>query len=374
MIRVLHVFGDLGAFGGAEKWFLDILKLRDSRVHFDFLTSVCAPSVACEVAAAGSTIHYVPFSHSPLPYSTLNPYLNSARNILRQHNYDALHVHQFDLAGELLRIAYLEHIPKRIFTIHATKYNNINPLRKLAFVTHGKPWILHYSTNILPCSQLAAQNFNCQNLTKTNIIYPAINPQNFTFNTTTKNNLKSKYLHEFNIPQNKTIIGHIGRFTKQKNHQFLIKLLDKLIQNNNNFHAVLIGTGELLPQITNTINTHNLQNHITLAGNRNDIPSLANSLFDVLVLPSLYEGLPIVAIECLATGLAIVLSDKITTELNEFFPNRIFHEKLELENWINTIKLAINKKINSQLATKQLLNSPFNIKNSLEKLINVYEK
>ncbi|MDR2643509.1 MAG: glycosyltransferase [Planctomycetaceae bacterium] len=373
-IRVLHVFGDLGCAGGAEKWFLEILKLQDPRIQFDFITSVCNKSVADEVTALGATIHYIPFSHSSIPFCIFNPYLNSARKILQQHKYDVLHVHQFDLAGELLRIAQLEQVKTRVMTIHASKYDNPRILRRLAYLICGKNWIFKHATNILPCSQYAAQSFNCTNPLKTKIIYPAINPTYYNLNSKKQSQLKSYYQNIFNIPPNSITIGHIGRFTKQKNHQFLIKLLAQLIQDNKNIHALLIGTGELLPKIKQDIVKLDLQKHIILAGKRNDVPNIINSIFDVLVLPSLYEGLPIVALEALASGLAVVLSDKITTELDDYFSNRIFREKLEIKNWLNAIPLAINAKINNQEAMTEFLNSPFNIKNSLENLINIYNK
>jgi hypothetical protein len=83
--------------------------------------------------------------------------------------------------------------------------------------------------------------------------------------------------------------------------------------------------------------------------------------------------LPTVAIEALATGLSVVYSDKITTELDQFFPTRIFREELKIDNWINATKNAINSKTKPQTAITELLNSPFSVRNSLEEIIAVYE-
>ncbi|MDR1484527.1 MAG: glycosyltransferase [Planctomycetaceae bacterium] len=371
-VSVLHVFGNLGSAGGAEKWFLELFKLQDPRIHFDFVSSIYNENLHNEITSLGSQIHYVPFSHSPLPLSRFNPYLHAVRKILQNNSYNAIHVHQFDLAGEILRIAQQENIQKRIMTLHASAYHNTHPIRNLVFHTCGQNWIRKYATNILPCSQLAAKNFNCTNSPKTKIIPPAINTKHFNINNTTKLKLKNHYLNTFNIPQNKTIIGHIGRFTKQKNHHFLIQLLSQLIKLNKNIHAILIGTGELLPKIKQNINKLNLQKHITLAEQRNDVPNIIASMFDVLVLPSLYEGLPTVALEALATGLAVVYSDKISPELEQFFPARIFREQLKIENWLNTIPLAINAKIKPQTALNEIINSPFSINSSLKNLAEIY--
>ncbi|MDR0391121.1 MAG: glycosyltransferase, partial [Planctomycetaceae bacterium] len=288
----MHVFGDLGCAGGAEKWFREILKLQDPRIKFDFLTSTHNKIIDDEITALGSKIHYVPFSRSPLPFCAFNPYLYAVREIIRQHQYDVLHVHQFDLAGELLRIAQHEHIPKRIMTIHSSLYNNPNILRQFVYYTCGRNWIFKYATNILPCSEYVAQTFNCANSPKTKIILTSINPEHFRFNNTNTNQLKEHYQNIFNIPQNATIIGHIGRFVKSKNHQFLIQLLAQMIKHDNNIYAILIGTGELFSKIRATINHLNLQDRIILVGRRDDVYQIISSMFDVLVLPSFYEGLP----------------------------------------------------------------------------------
>ncbi|MDR2346263.1 MAG: glycosyltransferase [Planctomycetaceae bacterium] len=373
-IRILHFFGNLSSSGGAEKWFLDLMRLNDSRIHFDFLTSICDKTLEDEINSLGSVVHRVPFSRSPFPLSCFNSYLNSVRNILRTNKYDAVHVHQFDLSGEILRIAAEENVSTRLISIHSSNYDNTRIHRRLVYYLFGRRWIFHYATNILPCSNLAAESFNCVNLSKTKIIYPSINPEYFKIDNSKRAELQTKYKNFFNIPQDAIVIGHIGRFTQLKNHQFLIQLLADMIYQNEKIYAVLVGTGELFEKIRQNIIDAGIEKHVILTGKRDDVPAIIGTLFDVLVLPSLYEGLPIAAIESLAMGLNVVYSDKISQELDQFFPTRIFREKLEINNWIETILKAVKSRIEPEKAMIELINSPFAIQFSLEKLIEIYTR
>jgi glycosyltransferase EpsF len=383
MMRVLHFFGDLGSVGGAERWFLDLLRQGDSRVRFDFLVNICKDDTADEVRKYGSKIFQIPFSRSPFPYCFLNPYLLAVRRILRANEYDAVHVHQFDLAGEILRIAANENIPKRVMTVHSSQYDNTRIHRRLVHYIWGRQWIFQYATDILPCSKLVESTF-IKNYPKqkTKIIYPSINTDflkkinqqnnNLTPKNSDDTNLRNDYRRIFGIPQNAVVIGHVGRFTRQKNHEFLVRFLSEAMNRDKRIYAVLVGTGNLFGKINQIVQKAGLSERIILAGVRDDVPSMMTSLFDVLVLPSLYEGLPVVAVEALGAGLGVIYSDKITDELDQFFPLRTFRCQLKIEDWLETITKAIAAKNDPSKALTEITNSPFNIKSALQQLISVY--
>ncbi|MDR3199185.1 MAG: glycosyltransferase [Planctomycetaceae bacterium] len=158
-IRVLQIFGVLSRAGGAEKWILDLLQLHDPRVRFDFLLSVDDGLLVPEVRRLGSTVYLVPFSRSPLPWSWGNPYLSGVREVLHNNRYDVVHVHQFDLSGEILRIAAQEQVPVRVMSVHAAKYENPRFYRRLVHRIYGRPYIFRYATDILPCSRTVAEFF-----------------------------------------------------------------------------------------------------------------------------------------------------------------------------------------------------------------------
>ncbi|MDR2171386.1 MAG: glycosyltransferase [Planctomycetaceae bacterium] len=373
-IRVLHIFGDLCSLGGAERWVLDMFRLCDSRVCFDFLVSVDSGVILDEVRGLGSCVYYVPFSRSCFPLSCLNSYLSGVRKILRRGCYDVVHVHQFDLSGEILRVAFEEGVPKRVISFHASCYTNDRIHRWLSYNFFGRRWIFRYATDILPVSGLVSAALCCDGNSKTKIIYPAINLECFKISDIGRVELRKKYEGIFGIPSGAIVLGHVGRFAYQKNHRFLLRLLLSLSYQDERIYGLFIGGGELFDQIYRESVIMGLSRRIIFTGRRDDVVGIICSLFDVFVLPSLYEGLPIVMIESLAAGLGVIYSDKITTELDQFFPNRTFREKLKVENWAAAIPKALNAKIKSKDAITELQKSPFTIQTSLEKLIEVYEK
>lgn len=118
---------------------------------------------------------------------------------------------------------------------------------------------------------------------------------------------------EFNI-EGKFVVGHIGRFSHQKNHNFLIDVFAEIRKKNSDAVLLLVGDGELKGQVQNKVKQLGLDNSVIFAGIRKDIPALLSAM-DVFVFPSLYEGMPNTVIEAQATGLPCIISDCITSEV-----------------------------------------------------------
>jgi len=117
------------------------------------------------------------------------------------------------------------------------------------------------------------------------------------------------------IPNKAFVLGHIGRFHTQKNHHFLLRILENLVQREARVHLLLVGEGYLRQRIKELVVSKHLSSYVTFAGIREDVPSLMIGAMDIFVLPSLYEGLPGVGIEAQAAGLSCFLADTITTEV-----------------------------------------------------------
>lgn len=112
------------------------------------------------------------------------------------------------------------------------------------------------------------------------------------------------------IDRNAYVVGHIGRFAKEKNHVFLLKIFQAIVDRKPNAHLLLIGSGELKEQITQVIAESKWKDRVTILSHRTDIPELLHAM-DVLVFPSLYEGLSVTLVEAQASGLKCVISDTI---------------------------------------------------------------
>lgn len=143
---------------------------------------------------------------------------------------------------------------------------------------------------------------------------------------------------ELGIDADALVVGHVGRFAHQKNHDFLIEAFAKLLNIRPDARLVLVGKGELEDEVRGKSDALGVLPRIVFTGVRSDLPALL-SAFDVLALPSFYEGMPNVVIEAQAAGLTCVVSDTVTrqadvTGLVEFLPID------NAEAWSNALKSA----------------------------------
>ncbi|WP_010630803.1 glycosyltransferase [Sporolactobacillus vineae] len=143
---------------------------------------------------------------------------------------------------------------------------------------------------------------------KVHIINNAIDCEKFRF----REDVRQAVRKQLNIDSD-TVIGHVGRFVDQKNHDFLIDLFSAIHQRNEQTKLLMIGEGELRPVVEKKVNALGLDQAVLFLGKRKDIPELM-WIMDAFVLPSRFEGLPVSAVEAQAAGLPLVLSDTISRE------------------------------------------------------------
>ena len=126
---------------------------------------------------------------------------------------------------------------------------------------------------------------------------------------------KRKQIREaLQLPDSTLVVGHVGRFTYQKNHEFLIEVFAALAAKERDCHLLLIGDGEDRKRIREMAERLGLSDRVTMTGNVDNVSDYMQAM-DVFVMPSRFEGLPIVGVEAQATGLPMVLSDAITREI-----------------------------------------------------------
>lgn len=115
------------------------------------------------------------------------------------------------------------------------------------------------------------------------------------------------------IPKEAFVVGHVGRFSQAKNHGFLLKVFKEITNRKSNAHLLLIGNGELEMEVRKQIDELKLSAKVTILSHRTDIPELLSAM-DVMVVPSLYEGLSCTLVEAQASGLRCVVSDSVNQE------------------------------------------------------------
>ena len=144
----------------------------------------------------------------------------------------------------------------------------------------------------------------------------------------------------------------MGRFHFQKNHTQLIKIYKKFLEKNSNSILLLVGTGNLMDEIKQLVHREGIEGNVLFLGNRSDVNDLMQAM-DVLLFPSLFEGLPVTLIEAQAAGLPCVISDKITKQAQ--ITDLIKYESLDapLENWVDDIEQSLLIKRSDYLGTIQ---------------------
>ena len=203
-------------------------------------------------------------------------------------------------------------------------------------------------------------------LTNTSSSNNAIDLDKFKYNKS----IREKKRKELKISDDTIVIGHIGRFVKQKNHDFLIDIFNEIHKCNKESILLLAGQGPLQEEIKNKVKQLNIDKNVYFLGQRSDVNELYQ-VFDVFLLPSLYEGLPVVGVEAQATGNLCFLSDAMTKETKVLDSTRFVSLKKSAEEWANEI-LNCLKEYKKHDTTREVSKYGFNIKVEVKKMEDKY--
>ncbi|MDT2670808.1 glycosyltransferase family 1 protein [Enterococcus dongliensis] len=305
MKRVLHFQGRMG-LGGAESFMMNLYRKIDrDNFQFDFLIYDDFKNVQDyhnEIKKLGGRIFVV-----ANPKKNILKYLFQVNRLLRQEKFDIAHNEVYFGGGINLWLAKRNGIKKRIAHSHATedgKSKNLmmNVLRR--FLSH---LLLTNATDFLAVSQEAGQNlFEGHSF---EIVHNGIDLNLYKKQTFEKEEKRI----ELGIPLEAFVIGNIGRLEKQKNQKYLLNIFASLIKQKKDSYLLLIGEGSLRLELEQKIRDLGIEKNVRMLGERNDIPDLL-AIMDVFVMPSLYEGLPMVGLEAQAAGLKLVLADTISKD------------------------------------------------------------
>lgn len=222
------------------------------------------------------------------------------------HNYDIVHCHTSNSGAAFLRYAKKYGIQKRVLHSHATKSSEKKwkEIRNALII----PLTMHYTTNYFACSKLAGNYLFGKK--SYDLIHNAINVDKFAYCEKVRQILKSQL-----CPETKLVVGTVGRICNQKNPFFLVDILVQLKQIDPDFIFLWFGDGPLVLKVKDYALHQQISNKIIFMGTRADV-SKYYSLLDVFILPSFYEGLPVVGVEAQAAGLPVLVSDTVTKELD----------------------------------------------------------
>ncbi len=286
--------------GGLETMLLNYYRnINRDKIQFDFLLHREGKSDYEEEALSlGANIYRVP------PVNPLSPgYYKALDNFFCEHKYDVVHSH-LDCMSAFVLAAAKKHGIKHRFS-HAHNVNQVKDL-KYPMKLLSKSLIPYYSTELFACGKEAGDWMFSGNQYR--ILNNAIDARRYSFNA----EVSAEYRELFGL-NGKFVIGHVGRFTPQKNHSFLIDIFSSVVKKVPDSALLLIGTGEGEAEIKARVNSLGLSDKVKFLGVRDDIDKCLQCM-DVFLFPSLFEGLSVATVEAQAAGLPCVLSDTIPHE------------------------------------------------------------
>ena len=361
-IRVLQIIGDVVG-GGVEQVILNYYRHIDrNEVQFDFvLHNGALKSYVDNIESLGGKVYKItPYKSNPVK-TVLEMYK------IMKGSYQIVHSNMNALSVFPLFAAYLAGVPVRILHNHSTD-TKAEPLR--TFVKHLlRPFARLLANEYWACSKLAGEwMYGKQAVAdgRVTIINNAIDLKQFAFDEVKRNKLRK----ELGL-QDCFVIGHVGRFMKQKNHDFLVDIFAEVVKKQDNAKLLLIGDGPLREQIENKVKTLGLNEKVIFTGVRSDVADLYNAM-DVFVLPSFYEGLPVVGVEVQANGLPFLCSSNVTKEI--LISDRIGLVELEkgAKAWAEKILAFSEKK--RIVASNDISQSGFDIEVEAEKMEKRYKR
>ena len=361
-IRVAHVIGNwLG--GGVESVVMNYYRNIDrNKVQFDFLCSESSTDIPYEeIEKLGGRVFIVP------NYTKVFKYQKELKKIFKENNYKIVHSHISTMSVFPLRAAKKAGVPIRIAHSHST--TNKKEKKKNLLKQVLRPFSRVYATDYMCCSELAGRwLFGDKEYDKGNVylLNNAIDLDKFKYNES----LRKEKRKELCISDDTLVIGHVGRFVAQKNHSFLIDIFNEVHKQRENSILLLAGQGPLMEEMKEKVKILGIEESVKFLGQRNDIDKLYQA-FDVFLLPSLYEGLPVVGVEAQATGLLCELSNDMTKETKVLDTTRFMSLDNTAEEWANKI-LDDYSKFKRHDTTSEVTKNDFNIKKESTKLVQKY--
>lgn len=368
-IRILQI-GMTKNIGGLETYLMQQFRHLDkAKITYDFVNITAEDEIVFkkEIIDAGSHVYGVMSRHS-------NPIRHYWQWICLLHkiakNYKAIVLNSNGLTYVFpLVAARLFGIPMRVMHSHNTGFEKKIGITKKIIIAMNRLLLPYGATDYFACSNLAGKWMFGKGL-KFKVIPNAIDINKFKFNQS----IRDKKRRELNIPADCTVVGHVGRFTYQKNHEFLIDIFNEYHKINHNSTLLLIGDAiddfSFLNKAHEKVKELKLTNQVQFLGMRNDVPELMQAM-DCFILPSKFEGLPVVGIEAQASGLPTFFSDTITDEVGITSLARFISLKENSVTWakkINHENLIVNRfKFYSVVGS-----AGYNINLSVDKICRLY--
>ncbi len=361
-IRVLMIFTVMNR-GGAETMIMNYYRNIDrTKIQFDFVVHRQEKGAYDdEIRRLGGRIYVFPAVRP----SNFSKYKKQIREFLDIHSeYRIIHSHAQELAYYFYKIAHEKGIPFIITHSHnASMLWDIKaPLR-----IFWRKIMFKYINVYFSCGLEAAKHYYGKKRARQSILmHNAIDVVQFEYNE----NARRKIRKELNIPDDGYVIGNVGRFSKQKNHPFILKVFASFIKRHSDSWLMLVGEEDDKHTVRKRAEELGIERHVVFTGLRTDIPEILSAL-DCILMPSLFEGVSVAMIEEQASGLPLITSDKVPDEVAILPSTEFVPLKADTDVWVSALERYRNIPRNAN-AADAVRNAGYDIKTNATELQEYY--
>lgn len=373
-IRVLIVAGSMDV-GGVENQLMHLLRNADKeKFQIDFTSTMHDAFYRKEIESLGGRFILIPEMSWRKPWK----YCGTLYRIMKEGRYDIVHSHELFHSGITLLIAKLAGVKGRIAHAHSTSDGDgisakRSTIRKI-YNNIMRFFILKCSTVQVACSSLAGAFLYGKSVSKRktyHVIYNSIDTKRYI------ENYDKAEVGEFCESDWKNIL-HVGRVYPVKNQKFLVDIAEELKNRDKKVRILCAGNAydeEYMRQIENEICDRQLQDYIKMLGTRKDIDVLLRKS-ELFLLPSVYEGMPLVLIEAQAAGVPCVVANTFSKEVDFDINLVTWIEPAEpAETWADAIEKSMDMgRVSKELVVKAIAKNGFDSRIFASKICELYLK
>ncbi len=331
MKKILEVTAHEFIHGGVEMFITNTIQNMDlSDIQVDLVNLYCMDNNKSKEIFEKKKVEIHTFN-LPLNSSLFNvaKYFNS---FLKYKKYDIVHIHasSIKLFVALSLISKINGIKTVIVHSHTVGTFPINHYLVKMFAYLFFPFTVD---NYCACSYLAGKaKFPSFAMNNCVILKNGIDLDEFKINEEVRN----EYRNKCGFSNDDVVLGHVGRFCDEKNHEFIISLFYELRKKSEKYKLLLVGDGENMNSVKSQAEKLGVAEHIVFTGIVDNVSDWMQAM-DIFVFPSKFEGLPFTAVEAQACGLPVVASTGVPDEM-KLTDNVVFLPLDEKSEWISQIE------------------------------------
>ncbi|MGN1114632.1 MAG: glycosyltransferase [Oscillospiraceae bacterium] len=364
MERIAVVMGKMHS-GGKKNLVMEYYRNIDrSKIQFDFICDADSNAIPKdEIKELGGRVYEI------APYQHIFKNMSDMRKICKSNNYKIMHSYNGTMNLFSMFVGWLTHIPVRINeSISMGHSADKKTILKNILKPFSRMFATHFMSNGEVCGRWQFGD-KLYNEGKVKVFKTVINTDINKFDPEVRDRTRAEYGIEDNI-----VIGHIGRLTEQKNTLFIIDIFNEIIKQEPKAKLLIIGDGNLREAMLDKIKSYGISENVLYLGRREDIQQFYNAM-DCFLLPSLYEGLPVVGVEAENCGLPMFFSTEIPKE-SSACPDLGHFISLDksAKEWADDVLKAAKKSIGKRTGrTEEVKAAGFDSGIEAEKLLDYYE-